>query len=177
MLQAEIAGRMTPSPDGYPAKGHVLRDFQLCSSEGRTVLLSGYRGHSNTVVVLTGERGVATELLSQLGMHKRDFAENETRVLVVVPGSQQRASELKQSLHSDFEVLADVGGQVHRSAGTEDQTGHLLAAVYVTDRFGEIFAAYRAGQAESLPSAAEILQWVEFINIQCPECGPLEWLG
>lgn len=108
-------------------------------------------------------------------MHQRDLKENETRVLVIVAGSQQRPSELRQSLHPDFEELADVGRQVHRSAGTEARAGHLLAAVYVTDRFGEIFAAYNAGQASSLPSPAEILRWVEFINIQCPECGPLEW--
>jgi peroxiredoxin len=175
MLQAAIAGRMTPSPDGYPAKGDLIRDFQLCTSEGRAVLLSDFRGRSKMVLVFTGEQAAGPQLLLDLEVHQKDFAETETRILVIVAGSQQHASELNQSLHLDFAVLADVGGQVHRSAGTEDQTGHPQAAVYITDRFGEIFAAYKAEQAESLPSVAEILRWVEFINIQCPECGPSEW--
>jgi peroxiredoxin len=175
ILQAEIAGRTIPSADGYPAEGHIIRDFCMCSSEGQEVLLSEYRGHCNVVLVFTGESDSAAELLSELRRHQRDLAENETRALALVAGSQQRASELKHALHLNFEVLVDVDGSVHRSMGVEDQLGHLLPAVFVTDRFGEVFAAYKAGQGKSLPGVKEILGWIEFINRQCPECGPLEW--
>jgi len=175
MLQAEIAGRTTPSPDGYPAKGHVIRDFCMCSSKGQAVLLSRYRGHSNMVLVFAGDSDFAGDLLSSLKRHQRDLAENETRVLAIVAGAQQRACEVKHALRLDFEVLVDVDGTVHRSMGAGDQLEHLLPAVFVTDRFGEVFAAYKAGQAKSLPSVEEILGWIDFINSQCPECGPLEW--
>jgi peroxiredoxin len=127
------------------------------------------------VLVFTGESDSAAELLSELRRHQRDLAENETRALALVAGSQHRASELKHALHLNFEVLVDVDGSVHRSMGVEDQLGHLLPAVFVTDRFGEVFAAYKAGQGKSLPGVKEILGWIEFINRQCPECGPLEW--
>ena len=99
MLQAEIAGRTTPSADGYPSKGHTIRDFCMCSSEGQEILLSRYRGHSNMVLVFAGASDSAAELLSELRRHQRDLAENETRVLALVAGSQQRASELKHALH------------------------------------------------------------------------------
>jgi hypothetical protein len=39
----------------------------------------------------------------------------------------------------------------------------------VSDRYGEIFFAAHSGRGESLPSAAELLDWVRFINSQCPE--------
>jgi len=78
-------------------------------------------------------------------------------------------------LFTDFEVLVDVDGNVHRSVGAEQWSEHMLSAVFVTDRFGEVFAAYKAGQGRSLPGVEEILSWIEFINKQCPECGPLEW--
>ena len=42
--------------------------------------------------------------------------------------------------------------------------------IYITDRFGEVFAVYR-GKRETMPSAQEIIKWLTFINIQCPECG------
>lgn len=163
------------SPDGYPGKGSVLRDFELCSIEGQSVLLSAYRGHSTSVLVLAGQSNLAAEFLLELNAHQQELAENEASILAIVAGSQQHARELKQSLHLNSQVLADVDGRVHRSTGAMDQAGHILPAVFVTDRFGEVFASYRTGEGESLPGAAEILSWIEFINRQCPECGPLEW--
>jgi len=155
MLQAEIAGRTTPSADGYPSKGHTIRDFCMCSSEGQEILLSRYRGHSNMVLVFAGASDSAAELLSELRRHQRDLAENETRVLALVAGSQQRASELKHALHLDFQVLVDVDGNVHRSVRAGQLSEHMLPAVFVTDRYGEVFAAYKAGQGRSLPGVEE----------------------
>lgn len=175
MLQAEIAGRVTPSPEGHPAKGSVLRDFQLCSTEGQLVLLSAYRGHSNLVLVFAGRSNPAAEFFSELKSHQQELAENEAHILAIVVGPLAHARELKQSLHLNFQVLADVDGRFHRSTGARDQAGHILPAVFVTDRFGEVFASYRTGEGEGLPGAAEIVSWVEFINRQCPECGPVEW--
>lgn len=134
MLQAEIAGRTTPSADGYPAESHIIRDFCVCSSEGQEVLLSRYRGHSNMVLVFAGNSDFATDLRSSPKRHQRALVENETRVLAIVAGAHQRPCELKHALHLDFEVLVDVDGSVHRSMGAKDQLGHLLPAVFVTDR-------------------------------------------
>jgi peroxiredoxin len=175
MLQTEIAGRTIPSPDGYPSKGYVFRDFQLCSSEGLPVLLSDYRRQSSMVLVFTGESDFVAALLSELNVHESELAESETRVLVIIPGTQQRAAALKDSLHLQFTVLVDVDGRVHRSAGTEDHARCALPALFITDQFGEVFAAYRVGQGENLPVIAEIQSWLELISRQCPECGSPEW--
>jgi peroxiredoxin len=127
------------------------------------------------VLVFTGESDSAAELLSELRRRQRDLATKQTRILAIVAGSQQRASELKHDSSPDFELLVDVDGSVHRSMAAEELSEHLLPAVFVTDRFGEVFAAYKAGQGNSLPGVEEILSWIEFINRQCPESGPLEW--
>jgi len=34
---------------------------------------------------------------------------------------------------------------------------------------------YRAAEGQTIPSAQEIIKWLTFINIQCPECGHPEW--
>jgi peroxiredoxin len=175
MLQAEIAGRLIPPHEGYAERGDVIRDFQLFSAEGQSVLLSEYRGLSSMVLVFAGESDSANNLLSELGTHQPELTGNETRALAIVVGPQERASELRHTLHLGFEVLADENGRVHHSLGTEDRAGHLLPAVFITDRFGEVFAAYKAGQGKSLPAIDEILSWIDFINRQCPECGPIEW--
>ena len=43
-------------------------------------------------------------------------------------------------------------------------------AVYITDKFREVVHRF-----DSLPSAADILGWIEFTAMQCPECHPPEW--
>ena len=48
-------------------------------------------------------------------------------------------------------------------------------AVYVTDRFGEVFATFRESEKQAMPSVQEILGWLDFVNSQCPECSPPEW--
>lgn len=174
MLQAEIAGRLVPSHEGWPRKGDVIRDFQLLSADAHPVLLSENRGRFNMMLVFAGESDSANNLLCELGLQP-ELAENETRVLAIVVGPQERASELRHTLHLSFEVLADENERVHHSMGTKDQAGHLLPAGFITDQFGEVFAVYKAAQSKSLPGIAEILSWIDFINRQCPECGPLEW--
>jgi hypothetical protein len=49
--------------------------------------------------------------------------------------------------------------------------GHRAMAIYITDRFGEVFAVYREAVGQTMPSVQEIVKWLTFINIQCPECG------
>lgn len=175
MLQVEIAGRIFPSPEEYPGKGSVLRDFQLRSAQGQPVLVSAYRGRFSLVLVFAGESNLAAQFLSELEAQRQELAESEARILVVVAGSQQHAFELKQHLHLKIEVLADVDGRVHRSMGAVDQAGHILPAVFVTDRFGEVFAAFKTAEGQTLPCMSEILSWIELISRQCPECGPVEW--
>jgi hypothetical protein len=43
------------------------------------------------------------------------------------------------------------------------------------DRFGAVFAAYQSARGKKLPDIEEIVSRIDFINRQCPECGPLEW--
>lgn len=44
------------------------------------------------------------------------------------------------------------------------------AAVVIADEWGEIFFAADAGAEQALPTPDEIVEWVRFISIQCPEC-------
>jgi len=43
------------------------------------------------------------------------------------------------------------------------------AALHLADRYGEVFAASRTAEGDALPSIDEILRWVRFIQLQCPE--------
>jgi len=60
----------------------------------------------------------------------------------------------------------------HRKTPDREDHGNPRA---ITDRFGEVFAVYRAAEGQAMPSVREIVEWLSFINSQCPECSPPEW--
>ena len=64
---------------------------------------------------------------------------------------------------------------MHREFGAADEAGRPAPAVYITDRYGEVFGSYRSAGGQALPKLEEILDWLAFINSQCPECEPPEW--
>jgi hypothetical protein len=42
--------------------------------------------------------------------------------------------------------------------------------VVVADRWGEVYYVQAADRASQLPAPAELLEWLRFVQIQCPEC-------
>jgi hypothetical protein len=42
--------------------------------------------------------------------------------------------------------------------------------VAVADRWGEIYFVQGAENAAGLPPADELLEWLRFVQVQCPEC-------
>ena len=42
--------------------------------------------------------------------------------------------------------------------------------VVVADRWGEVYYVQAADWASQLPAADELLEWLRYVQIQCPEC-------
>lgn len=175
MSQAEVAGGAVTPPNQFPAKGQQLRDFVLPSALGRQVRLSDYRGHSSLVLIVAGNDSASSGLLATLAGQYGQIRNEEAEVLVVLWTTREQAGQRKQQMPLPYPVLADEDGNLHRQLGATDSQGRVAPAVYITDRFGEVFASYRTRDQQPLPSLQEILNWLEFINAQCPECEPPEW--
>jgi peroxiredoxin len=152
----------------YPGRGQSLPDFSLMSTDGERAQLSDFRNRRNIVLILAGASG--DELLDAIGRDHRKFLQEETEVIAVLRPNRGEAQALKQRKGWEFLVLVDPDGTVHCRLG-----GERSLAVYVADRFGEIFWACRTVEGHTRPTAKEILEWLQFINIQCPECFPSEW--
>ena len=43
-------------------------------------------------------------------------------------------------------------------------------SVIVADQWGEIHQRYEAGEEHRFPSIPELVEWMRFLAIQCPEC-------
>ena len=178
MTQAELAGGMANAPQARPAKGQLIRDFTLTSTLGEPISLSDYRGRSNLVLVFAagGEDGSPDlKILAEIAADHARFLDEQTQVLAILQCSKEKAARIKEQANLPFPLLVDEDGQTHRRAGAADNDGHPATAIYITDRFGEVFAVYRAAEGQTMPDSQEIVTWLAFINSQCPECSPPEW--
>ncbi|MGH7538152.1 MAG: hypothetical protein ACREMF_05930, partial [Gemmatimonadales bacterium] len=156
-------------------RGETLPGFTLSSKDDSSGSLESYRGRTNLVVVFAGDKldgSSVTVMLDELVARADELTLEAAQVLVAVTS---RPTAVPQRGRWAFPVLVDDGGRIHRSVGAADAAGRPAPAVLVTDRFREIFAAYLPGLGSTLPGAKEILDWLVFINIQCPECGVPDW--
>ncbi len=154
-----------------PASGHHLHPFALPDPTGRTVQLWQYLQRSN--VVLFFHHGVdcaaCLAALQELATHVDAFSQEETTVLAVGPDQPTENHQLADQPGHPFPLLSDPTGQ------TVAQQGLAIPSLFIADRWGEIWAAWAGGADHRLPSGQDILQWLEFIQAQCPECTMIEW--
>jgi hypothetical protein len=86
------------------------------------------------------------------------------RLSLVVPELAEDDGAWLSEAPPGTRVLSDPERTVARHLGL---TG---AAVVIADEWGEIYFAAQSGTGHQLPLPEEIVSWVRFIAIQCPEC-------
>ncbi len=177
MTQAEVAGGMANAPEARPRKGQLIRDFTLISTLGRPISLSDYRGRSNLVLVFAGVGDSSSDIkmLAEIAAEYARFLDEQTQVLAILQCTPEKGARIKAETNLPFPLLVDEDGRIHRHTGAADNYGRPATAIYITDRFAEVFAVYRATEGQTMPDVREIVTWLAFINSQCPECGPPEW--
>jgi len=157
-------------------RGEIFPGFMLSMPDGSPVELERYRGRNNLVLIFAGDvlgsAGPTSPLLEELVARSAELAAEVAQVLVVVAS---RSAVASQSDPGPFPILVDSDAHIHRRVGATDAAGQPAPALFVTDRFREIYATYVSAKGSALPSAKEIMDWLLFINIQCPECGVPEW--
>lgn len=173
MLQRENSRGTAPTR--FPRRGTRLPDLALSAISGETLQLSECRGRRNLALILAGDSWAAArlELLPDLARSYAEITAQEAQVLAVVADAREQARSLAAQF--PYPLLLDPESRAHRALAGFDADGRPAPAVYVTDRYGEVFAAFRAAEGRPLPDAGEILKWLEFVNIQCEECFPPEW--
>jgi hypothetical protein len=137
--------------------------------------LDRFSGRRNLVLVLLGAGAPGDEgsrLIAQLAQSRAAIADEETEVLVVVAGN---AGEMGRTATSPFLVLVDRDEAFHRCLSAVDAAGRVAPAVVITDRYREIYHIFRPAEPAWPPTADDVVSWLVFMNIQCPECGAPEW--
>ena len=80
---------------------------------------------------------------------------------------------VQRDLHTIEQAVARWGGRVERleTDFRANDAGDAFAAV--VDEWEEVFHVVRIGAHHAFPDPVDLLEWVRFVAIQCPECeGP-----
>ena len=130
----------------------------------------------NLVLFLAGrtEDHADSPVLSALAKRYGEIAETDSEVVVVVAESVAQSDEFKRKMHFPVSVLSDTDMRVHNMVGASCAQAVPAAALYITDRFLEVFAVWRTGTGDRLPDISDVLSWLTYLDSQCPECTQIE---
>lgn len=138
----------------------LIPNYTGTNGRGEKVQLHDYRHNKNLVAVLTTAKGYgnATSLLAELAARYDEFRTEEAEIVLMLRNGS--GEPVPAALTWPFPALV-----------MKDRTDLQPPAptIYVADRFGEIFATYPLTAAASLPTADDLLEWLHFIELQCPE--------
>jgi peroxiredoxin len=149
--------RRTPAPG-----------FRLPSNRGGTFSLDDYRGWGNVVLFFSHGLDCAAcrAALGDFAAHRAAYGAQEAKIVPVIPGSQ---SDLTEMVYP-FALLSDPRGIVRQKyadlLGVEPEKH---AMVFVLDRYGAPYAGSALLEADDPELQAGVLEWLDFIEIQCPE--------
>jgi len=160
----------------------LLRNRQLVppltihTPDGRTVRAWDYKQKKNLVIAfLDTDCGPCEEFLHVLVTNAPELRDKAAVALIVF--LEQPARRVTDSLPPGIIVGADMPGNSARAFLGEDtfaSRGFVRGGVFVTDRYGELFAQWTT-ERHKFPSIAEILSALDHVEIACDECSTPLW--
>ncbi|HET6263056.1 MAG TPA: hypothetical protein VFG99_12585 [Chloroflexia bacterium] len=139
--------------------------FYLPSTAGGRSGPASLRSKYNMVLAFVDATAEGADYLRSLAAVYQDLLYAEARVIAVAPLSLPDASTLTSRLKLPFALLCDEGGETtRRMLGGEN-----ASALCVADRFGQVHYLALASTAADLPPIKAALDWLDFIQVQCPE--------
>jgi peroxiredoxin len=150
----------------------VVPDFVLPSLDGKTVSPRQYKQRENLVIAYLDLNGCdeCASFLRDLADNYHLYRSDEAEILAVFP---QPLAELRSEVGIQglpFPLLSDEHGLV-RGAYFDGMAGGAAAGVFITDRYGALRSVMIAQEGRDLPSQQSILDWLNLIEMECPECG------
>lgn len=115
------------------------------------------------------------QLLSEIAVHYGDYREREADVLAISTVEITSLRLLADELALPFPLLSDGDGRVSRRYLNDVENILPQAAIFIADRWGEIFAQEISEADDDMIAESDIREWLDFIEMQCEECFPPEW--
>lgn len=98
----------------------------------------------------------------------RDVWQRKNLVLVTLPDDDPTANSYAMSLSTRQPELAS--GDTRLIVTASRIEGIPAPAVVIADRWGEVYYVKSANSAAELPGPNELMEWVQYVRNECPEC-------
>lgn len=158
----------------YKLKLHkVVPNFDLPSTEGRSIKLTDYKQKKNLLLFFynSGQCLQCLERLRSFATNYGSFGEFNTEILSISSDPIEDSMILKEEYRLPFPLLRDeTGFQMDKFTLVEE--GNATPSIFITDKFGSLYGQWIISHEEGdLPDVKEYLKILEYIEVQCPECG------
>lgn len=152
---------------GGPRVGDLLPPLEL--PRARDGVLVPWRAphRGAPVVVFLADVESGREYVRELEARDSELRYWSGRPLVVLPVARGGSEEERELGAGGVELLADPDGEAHRRCGVRGGE----AALFIADRWGQVYHVARASAEAELPDIDEIEEWMRYLATQCPECG------
>lgn len=150
--------------------------FSLPSSLGREISLWECKQKQNLVIVFYhGPKCTICQKKSKEYAELYEKAKDlEAKIPAVSFDTIDHLKEFLQRVPLPFPLLSDVEGKVTEMYTNKDEGRKApFPSIFITDRFGDLYHQQIANEANKLPAGKEVLDWLLFMDIQCPECSHL----
>jgi len=101
-------------------------------------------------------------------VHAPEYHAADTVLLAIGLDEATATQRLAEAVGEAWVCLSDPTGQA------AERQGLTVPAIVVTDRYGEIWAAWMGGETHRLPTSQDVAGWSGFIEIQSLVCAQPE---
>lgn len=115
---------------------------------------------ATVLVTIHAECAACAVYLDELEQHAEEMRAWDGRVVAVIAGDPTGSPGRDTAF-------------VRRARDVErrlERRGVPRPGVVIADQWGEVFAVEAAGGDHAFPPAVEVVSWLRFLAIQCPEC-------
>lgn len=163
-LHGELTTRAVPGPRP-PAR--PIAHLSISSGHRRQTAL--FLGHGAECLACLG-------YARQLAARHEELADGDAIAVNVVPGDDEAAAEWRAALDARATIATDPGGAWKAAIAAHVDVPAGDAIVVVLDRFAAPRVTSHASEAGGLVDPSEVVDWLRFLALECPECsGEIEW--
>lgn len=159
----------------------LIPSFQL-QAINRDAVISpwDYKQRQSLAILLFHDLTCAAcrDLLLNIAHHYSAYRHAETEVLAIAtnnhPDTVPSLRQFAEQYAIPFPILWDQQKTLQQAYFGEVAEPSPVG-IFICDRFCELYMQAVANDADQLPAEAEIRSWVEFVDMECPECFPPSW--
>lgn len=152
------------------ARDQIIPAFNLPGADGMPHSPWDYKQRENLVLLLlqSATMSEGRGLLRTFAQYFQEFREETCAILAITADTVILNLEAQEALHLPFPLLADPkGGVIARYTTWESTQRTVGPCIVLANRYNAVYQQWLAERESDLPSIAELLESLRYINSLC----------